>query len=99
MEKQNIPYQRAVFVCTNRREGGKIACANPGRGGDELCEQLKAYVKEAGLKSKIRVAKSGCLDLCARGPNVFIYPEGAWYGGVTPTDIPELIKKITAGIS
>lgn len=91
--KKPIPYERAVFVCTNVRDG-KPACGNPGAGGLELCEALKAGVKAAGLKKRVRVARSGCLDLCAQGPNVFVYPEGIWRGGVTAADVPELLKEL-----
>ncbi|MBI4064464.1 MAG: (2Fe-2S) ferredoxin domain-containing protein [Elusimicrobia bacterium] len=94
VEKRSIPYIKTIFVCTNVREGGKVACANPGRGGDEICEKLKAYIKERGLKGKIRAVSSGCLDLCAQGPNVFVYPVGRWYSGVRQEDIAQLIKEI-----
>ena len=94
MTTKKIPYEKTVFVCANTREGGKVACANPGRGGDIICEKLKTYVKEAGLGGRVRVARSGCLNLCSQGPNLFIYPDGIWYSGVTEADLPELIKKI-----
>ncbi len=93
MRTNPIPYERTIFVCTNKREG-KEACANPGRGGDKICEKLKAYVKENGLKGKIRVARSGCLDLCSQGPNIFVYPEGKWHSNVQEKDLPELIKSL-----
>lgn len=96
MEKKPVPYRRTVFVCTNVRAGGKVACANPGRGGDDVCQALKEEVKKAGLKGKVRVARSGCLDLCARGPNLFVYPEGEWFSGVKPEDVPELVSRIAA---
>lgn len=96
MEKRAVPYRRTVFVCTNTRAGGKIACANPDRGGEALCAALKEAVKKAGLKGKVRVARSGCLDLCAQGSNLFVYPEGDWYSGVASEDIPALIEKISA---
>ena len=96
MEKKSVPYRRTVFVCTNVRTDGRAACANPGRGGDEICEALKHAVKKAGLKGKVRVARSGCLDLCAQGPNLFLYPEGEWRSGVTLEDVPELVKEIAA---
>ena len=96
MSRKDIPYRRTVFVCTNIRTDGRIACANPGRGGDKICEALKSEIKKAGLKEKIRVARSGCLDLCSQGPNLFIYPEGEWRSGVKLQDVPELVKKITA---
>ena len=95
MQAKNIPYRKTVFVCTNKREDGRIACANPGQGGDEICEKLKVYVNQAGLKGKVRVARSGCLDLCAQGPNVFVYPDGQWCSGVQEEDLPALIKSIS----
>lgn len=94
MKTTKIPFQKTLFVCTNTREGGRVACGNPGRGGEELCEELKAYIKEAGLKGKVRVARSGCLDLCEKGPNVFVYPDGEWLSDVQHESIPEIIQRI-----
>ena len=96
MKSRPVPYRRTVFVCTNVRADGRAACANPGRGGDRVCEVLKKAVKDAGLKREIRVARSGCLDLCAEGPNVFIQPDGQWASGVSEADVPELLKRIAA---
>ena len=95
MDKKSVPYKKTVFVCVNVRDGGRVACGNPGRGGVELCESLKHAVKEKGLKGKVRVAKSGCLDLCEQGPNAFIYPGDEWLSGVTAADVPEILKKLT----
>jgi len=83
-----------VFVCGNVREDGRVACANPGRGGDLLLKALKEGVKHAGLKKQVRVARSGCLDLCEQGPNLFVYPEGGWYSGVCEADVPDLLEKL-----
>ena len=95
MNKKRVPFQKTVFVCTNVREGGRVACGNPGRGGLELCEALKNAVKAEGLKGKVRVARTGCLDLCEQGPNVFLYPGDEWLSGVTPADVPAILKKLT----
>ena len=94
MESKPVPYRKTVFVCTIKREGGRIACANPGRDGEAICESLKHAVKEAGLKKQIRVARSGCLDLCEKGPNVLVYPEGDWLCGVSLSDVPEIVRKL-----
>ena len=94
MDKKKVPFQKTIFVCTNVREGGRVACGNPGRGGLELCEALKHAVKEKGLKGKVRVARSGCLDLCEKGPNAFVYPGDEWLSGVTAQDVPEIVKKL-----
>ena len=97
MEKKPVPYRKTVLVCCNTREGeGAVACANPGRAGDKLCAALKDAVKKAGLKSVVRVARSGCLGLCAEGPNLFVLPDGEWYSKVQESDLPALIARITA---
>jgi (2Fe-2S) ferredoxin len=96
MEKAAQPFRKTVFVCTNKREGGRVACANPGRGGEEVCEALKHAVKELGLKKQVRVARSGCLDLCEKGPNLFVNPAGDWYSGVTLADVPAILEKLKA---
>ena len=94
MDKKQIPYLKTVFVCVNVRKDGRTACANPGRGGDEICQALKEAVKDAGLKGKIRVASSGCLGLCEKGPNLFVYPEGTWHSGVRVSDVPEILGEL-----
>lgn len=94
MEKKKVPYVKTLFVCTHVREGGRVACANPGRGGAELCAALKEAVKKAGLKGKVRVARSGCLDLCEQGPNAFLYPSGEWLCGLKPEDASEIARRL-----
>ena len=94
MKSEKVPFQKTVFVCTNARDGGRVACGNPGRGGLELCEALKHGVKKLGLKGKVRVARTGCLDLCEKGPNVFLYPDGAWLSELKPEDAEGILKKL-----
>ena len=94
MKRSTVPFRRTVFVCTNTRAEGRVACGNPGRGGVELCEALKEGVRTLGLKGKVRVARSGCLDLCEQGPNAFVYPEGDWLSGLSPMDAEALLAKL-----
>ncbi|MDE2489198.1 MAG: (2Fe-2S) ferredoxin domain-containing protein [Elusimicrobia bacterium] len=97
MKKAPVPYRRTVFVCTHARADGRTSCGNPGRGGVELCEALKAGVKRLGLKGKVRVARSGCLDLCEKGPNAFVYPDGEWLCGLTPADADAILEALARG--
>jgi len=95
MKKAPVPYRKTVFVCTNVRADGRVACGNPGRGGVELCAALKEGAKRLGLKGKVRVARTGCLDLCEQGPNVFLYPDGEWLSGLAPADAESILKGLT----
>lgn len=50
-----------------------------------------------GLKGQVRANKSGCLDACEMGVSMVIYPQGAWYLGVTPEDVEEIIETSVVG--
>jgi (2Fe-2S) ferredoxin len=89
--------ERHVFICTNRREAGnpKGSCAE--KGGEAIRDAFKQQLHERGLKGRIRANAAGCLDQCARGATVVVYPEQVWYGGVTPDDVPEIIDQHLVG--
>ncbi len=91
MEKNSVPYERIFFVCTNRREGEAVCCS---RGGSEpIREALKRYVRENRLIGKVRISQSGCMDLCAQGPNIMVFPDNIWYKNVRLEDLPILIQR------
>ena len=90
MIKRQQPYIRQIYICINNRQGASPSCGYSG--SEEIVEELKKVAKELNLKGKIRVAKSGCQDLCAFGPNMMIWPDGIWYMKVTKQDVPEIIE-------
>ncbi len=90
-------YERHVFVCENRRPDGHPRGCCAGRGGVEVKEALKAELKARGLLARVRAHSAGCLDACERGPVMVVYPEGVWYGGVTPEDVPEIVERHLVG--
>ena len=87
VRKIEIPFPISRRDC----EAIEISCGYSG--SEEIVEELKKVAKEMNLKGKVRVAKSGCLDLCVFGPNMMIWPDGIWYMKVTKENIPEVIEK------
>ena len=85
--------ERHVFVCVHQREpqNPKGCCAT--KNAAEVCSRLKKLAFEAKLKGKVRINNAGCLDQCAHGVTMVIYPESVWYGGVTPDDVEEIFKE------
>jgi (2Fe-2S) ferredoxin len=85
-------YEKHVFVCINERDplDPRGCCA--AKGSEAIREQLKDRVAAAGLKKKIRVNAAGCLDQCAHGVTVVVYPEAVWYGGVQLSDVDEIFE-------
>ncbi len=60
-------------------------------------EALKAELRARGLDRRIRANGAGCLDACEHGAAMVVYPEGVWYGGVTPADVPEIVESHLVG--
>jgi len=86
-------YKYHVFFCTNQREGGEQCCAQSGAA--EIREYAKARIKELGMSGAggVRVNTAGCLDRCALGPVLVVYPEAIWYSYVDREDIDEIIEQ------
>lgn len=57
----------------------------------QILEEFKKLIKEKQL-SNVRVIKTGCFGLCAKGPIVIIRPEDTFYAMVTPQDCEEIIQ-------
>ncbi len=57
---------------------------------------MKARGKELGLDD-VRINTAGCLDRCAFGPVVVIYPEAVWYSCKTQEDAEEILQKHLIG--
>jgi (2Fe-2S) ferredoxin len=89
--------QRHVFVCINERpEGHPKGCCSD-KGGKEVRELFKEGLARRGLKGIVRANAAGCLDTCALGVTVVVYPEAIWYRGVTTGDVEEIIEKHVVG--
>ena len=87
------PLLRHVFVCENLRgaDNPKGCCAT--KGAAEIRSRLKKLTYDAKLRGRVRINKAGCLDQCAHGVAVVVYPEAIWYGLVKPDDVDELFHE------
>lgn len=62
----------------------------------QILENFKKLIEEKGL-TNVRVIKTGCFGLCAKGPIVIIRPEDTFYAMVTPDDCKEIIESHIMG--
>jgi (2Fe-2S) ferredoxin len=93
MKSEPVPYRRMIFVCTNASHDGEDRPVCAAGNSEAVLKALKEEVKKRGLKGKVRALKSGCMDLCEKGPNVMVFPDGTLCSGVKPEDVPTLIEK------
>ena len=57
----------------------------------EILENFNKIIKEKNIEN-VRVIKTGCFGLCAKGPIVIIRPEDTFYAQVKPEDCEEIIQ-------
>ncbi len=85
-------YRYHIFICINQRDDSDPRGCCSEKGSEVIRAAFKKEVERYGLKAEIRVNQAGCLDTCAMGPSVVIYPEGVWYTVKTVADVDEIIK-------
>ncbi len=78
-------YRSYVLVC------GGTGCTSSGSQG--IRDRLHEEIKKQGLEEEVKVIKTGCFGLCALGPIMIVYPEGAFYAEVKEEDIPEIVEE------
>ena len=74
-----------ILVCTG------TGCSSSN--SPKIIEAFERELKAQGMDQEARVVKTGCFGLCAMGPVVLIYPEGAFYTHVTPDDVAEIVAE------
>ena len=73
-----------------------LVCAGTGctsSNSIKVMEEMEALLKSNSLENEVKIVKTGCFGLCAEGPIVVIYPEGAMYVRVEVGDAKEIVEE------
>ncbi|WP_278278335.1 NADH-quinone oxidoreductase subunit NuoF [Acetitomaculum ruminis] len=73
-----------------------LVCAGTGctsSGSLKIIDKLNEELKANNIENEVKVVKTGCHGLCALGPLMIVYPEGAFYSRLEIEHIPEIVKK------
>ena len=74
-----------ILICS-----GEL-CASSG--GKQLAREFDLKIEEYNLRKEAKVISTGCLDMCALGPIVIVYPEGVVYSEVKSDDVGEIVSE------
>ena len=80
----NTGYRKQVLVC------GGTGCTSSN--SLKVIQQLEESFKELGIDD-VLIVKTGCFGLCALGPIMIVYPEGAFYSQMTPEHVKTVAEK------
>lgn len=62
-------------------------------GSDSLLHILKEKLLHGKKEKSVLITKVYCTGNCKRSPIMVLYPEGTWYGKLTPKILKKIIKK------
>ncbi len=82
-----------VFICTSCRVNGtqKGYCCT--KQSAEIVSRFLEEIEERDLSGEVMVNNTGCFGICSRGPIMVVYPEGIWYGNLTPDDVEKIVEQ------
>jgi (2Fe-2S) ferredoxin len=86
-----------IFVCSSSRINGQQKGFCHSKDSVGIVEELMMEIQDRELDGEVMVTNTGCLGICAQGPIVIVYPEGTWYGSVTPDDVEEIMDEHIEG--
>ena len=75
---------KEILVC------GGTGCTSSN--SKEIIEKLNEIIKNENLENEVRVIRTGCFGLCAKGPVVIVRPENTFYAHVKVSDVDEIIN-------
>ena len=78
-------YRSHVLVC------GGTGCTSSG--SEMVIAAFENELAANNLTEEVKIVKTGCFGLCANGPVVIVYPEGAFYSRVTAEDVTEIVSE------
>ena len=78
-------FRSTILVC------GGTGCTSSG--SMKLYERFEQLLAENGLDKEVKLVRTGCFGLCAAGPVVIVYPEGAFYSHVKLENVDEIVSE------
>jgi (2Fe-2S) ferredoxin len=82
---------RWVFVCIHGARDERC-----GRCGPDVLEAMREACERSGL-AEVTVRATSHVGGHKYAANMIVYPEGVWYGFVTPDDVPRIVRDHLVG--
>ncbi|AKG35477.1 (2Fe-2S) ferredoxin domain-containing protein [Paenibacillus durus] len=67
------------------------------RKSGEIAQAIKKEIEKQGGEALIHTTFTSCAGRCGNSPVVISYPEGVWYGDMSPKRVKLLVRKSLVG--
>lgn len=89
-EKRGVgSYERHILLCI----GPDCCTVEEGAAAWGRLKTRVAQLNGSADAGRVYRTKVGCLRVCDQGPVAVVYPEGTWYGGLTPDNLDRVINE------
>jgi (2Fe-2S) ferredoxin len=78
-----------IFLCTD----GKDFCGCEANGNAALSSALRQELAKRRLMASVKINIMQCRQPGNRGPVLVVHPDGIWYDGLRPGDVPEFVDQ------
>ena len=78
-------FRNHILIC------GGTGCSSGN--SHKIAELMEEKLKKEGLQDEVKLILTGCFGLCACGPVVVVYPEGAFYAHVNAENVDEIVDE------
>lgn len=86
-----------IFICTSCRINGQQRGFCHSKEAVKIVERFMEEVEDRDLSSEVMITNTGCFGICDKGPIAVVYPEGVWYGSLTPNDVEKIFVQHIEG--
>ncbi|MDI3536309.1 MAG: hypothetical protein PWP30_791 [Eubacteriaceae bacterium] len=86
-----------IFVCTSSRINGTQQGYCYQQKGVNIVQAFLEEIDDRELSGEVMINNTGCFGICDKGPIVVVYPEGVWYGNVSPDDVERIMDEHIEG--
>lgn len=86
-----------IFVCSSSRINGQQQGVCFKKDSVQIVAKFMDEIEDRDLEGEVMVSNTGCFGICEEGPVAIVYPEGTWYGKVTPADVDEIMDSHIEG--
>ncbi len=85
-----------IFICGSFRTGGEAKGVCHRKDSSSLIQYLQTEIGDRSMDD-VLVSSTGCMNQCARGPLLVIYPEAHWYDEVNQEKIDSILDALEQG--